>query len=310
MPTPTIGGATMTLSVLLRRKKLNFAAELAGVLRNIFMLQPLEKVLARFTQGKRVESIVGKLAPNYTAYAPGTMREATRDGIRIRVDISDFMGYMAYFGFADEANSEYFSLLKPGSTVLDIGANIGMTVLNSARRLGPQGRVIGFEPDPFNFARLKDNVALNKFSNISVENIGLGEDEAVLKLHMQTANNRGGNRINMHATEDFSLVSIRRLDDFIKAEGVETIDAIKIDVEGFELKVFRGAKVVLCRYRPLLFIELDDDNLRAQGDSAAALISFLVDCGYTNIVQAGSSAAVTASDEFTHCHFDIICRGA
>jgi hypothetical protein len=82
---------------------------------------------------------------------------------------------------------------------------------------------------------------------------------------------------------------------------------IKVDVEGFELHVLRGAEKTLRQCKPALFIELDDNNLSDQGDSAEKLVSYLEDLGYA-ITDAGTGAPVRSGKPFTNCHTDIIAR--
>jgi FkbM family methyltransferase len=166
---------------------------------------------------------------------------------------------------------------------------------------------MGFEPDPYNFNRLKDNISLNSFKNIEIYNFGLGDTKSVQKLHIETASNRGGNKINNNATENFSLIEIIRLDDFIDEKVSQKIDLIKIDVEGFELRVFSGAQNVLRTHKPILFIEVDDNNLKAQGDSSQKLMQFLTDLGYGRIERADTNEKITPQYNFKNTHFDVLC---
>ena len=276
-------------------------------LRSILKTSFFEKMLTHITYGKEVDSLIGKMPPNYTLYEPGSWRTFERDGIKICVDISDFIGYMAYFGFKDETIDSFYSLIRPNQVVLDIGANIGITVLNIAKKLKGTGKVIAFEPDPLNFKQLKKNISLNNFKNIELQNIGLGAEKSIQKLHTPTNSNRGGNRINNGASDKYTLVQIETLNSFAEINLGSKVDLVKIDVEGFEYKVLDGGRRFLKTHQPILFIELDDNNLREQGDSAVKLLNLLQDCGYIRFIKANSGEQIDANYLFTNTHFDILC---
>ena len=84
------------------------------------------------------------------------------------------------------------------------------------------------------------------------------------------------------------------------------IDLIKIDVEGFELKVLKGARKLMQKSTSL-FVEVDDNNLRLQGDTAHDLISFL-ESYFNHIFIAESGQKVKSTDDFTNCHYDVIAQ--
>jgi FkbM family methyltransferase len=174
--------------------------------------------------------------------------------------------------------------------------------------------VLGFEPDSVNYQKALKNIGLNSFDNLEVVNKGLGPAEATARLFRVNEGNAGMNRILPETGEGergpigSDVIEIVALDDFAAERGLPPIDLIKIDVEGYEMNVLRGAQGILRQHRPILFIELDDDNLRVQNDSAAQLVSFLEGHGY-RIYRADNKKKVTSADDFTACHFDIICEG-
>ena len=87
---------------------------------------------------------------------------------------------------------------------------------------------------------------------------------------------------------------------------MKKVDVIKIDVEGFEEAVLRGSEDIIRRDRPVMFIELDDDNLLENGGSARSLIGFVESLGYL-VQDAMTREAIPASKELAHCHFDVLC---
>lgn len=261
------------------------------------------------TQQKLLQPLAFKLVPNPYQYPSGSKRSYSKNGIKLELDISDYIGHYIYFDFPDPSHQTLIDLAKPGATILDVGTNIGGTVLSFACAVGESGKVYGFEPDPLNYKRCLHNLRLNSFKNIEVLNAGLGNEKAKLKLEVRTPENRGGNRIagSSSPVGEFSVIDVVTMNDFVKEKNISKVDLIKIDVEGFELKVLEGGRRVLQNSKPVLFIELDDNNLKDQGNSAKELISFLKDLGYNKIIHAENNSPVDEHSDFRNCHYDIIC---
>jgi len=284
---------------------LSFKVRFLNVFRNLFRIRPIEGALASLTTGKAPDSFVAKFVPNPYQYTQNTSRTLSRNGLKMKVDISDYIGHYLYFGFKDESVDMLLELCTPGANVIDVGANVGWTILNLAR-LSKTGTVFGFEPDPFNYDRCRENVALNDLKNISLFPIGLSDVSAQLNMEVRVESNRGGNRISTSSSGH--KVDVVRLDDFDPVKSIGRIHLIKIDVEGYELNVLEGGAALLRQHHPVLFIEMDDNNLKDQGHSAKELIVFLNNSGYGNITSADDGHIVSSTDNFTDCHFDIIAR--
>jgi FkbM family methyltransferase len=225
----------------------------------------------------------------------------------MRVDISDYIGHYCFFGFKQAAEEHLFALCGQYAQVLDVGANIGSTLLTFARR-ARDGKVVGFEPDPLNFLSCTHNLSLNGFSHARMLNVGLGSEEASFHLETRSPGNRGGNRISPPENPTGVKVQVKKLDNIFPELELDRVDLIKIDVEGYELHVLKGGAQVIGKFRPLLFIEVDDDNLLDQGHSAAQLFDFLIKLGYRSIVKAEDLQPILLDHDFSHCHFDVIVR--
>ncbi len=275
-------------------------------LRAFWKFEPLERFLASLTQGRTYGTFITKLAPNHYQYGKGTKRHVLRDGIHYELDLSDIVDWYIYFGFIDPARKHLYPLLRPGDVVVDIGANVGDISMHFARIVGPSGRVLAFEPHPLNHTRMKRNLELNHFNNIVLERVGLGARPGRFAIKSIEEGNQGMNRI---VADDAAghMIEVTTLDDHLASRPVPRLDLIKIDVEGFELNVLQGAEQVLRRFWPILFIELDDRNLREQDTDARGLIRFLEKIGYTS-VRADNGAVITAASDLHHCHFDIIAK--
>lgn len=279
-----------------------------NVFRSIFKIPVLERTLASATNNKTTKSFITKLIPNNYQYQPESYRTIKRNGIRFKVDLYDYMGWLIYFGIKDEARPKLYNLLSTKNLVVfDVGTNIGETLLNFAK-LVPNGQVHGFEPDIINYDRCCENLKMNTFTNIQLNNLGLGSEAGQYFIKTNTPSNRGGNKISTQFIENNTqIINIVTLDQYMVDKKLTKVDLIKIDVEGYELHVLKGATELIKKSKPVFFIELDDNNLKEQGHSAKALIHFLSEHNYS-IKNSETNQIITEQVDFTNCHYDIICN--
>lgn len=174
--------------------------------------------------------------------------------------------------------------LKPGDCFLDIGANIGLFSLNASVCVGDTGAVYAFEPAPVTYERLKDNIALNKFCNIKTENIGLSDTNDILNFNVSLS---GYDAWNSFATlNDVGEVTtidvpVITLDEYIKTNLLNKIALIKIDVEGWEMHVLKGATNLLSSSdSPVLMIEFTEQNAFSAGYYCGEIFDFVKSFGY------------------------------
>jgi FkbM family methyltransferase len=163
--------------------------------------------------------------------------------------------------------------LRAGDVVADVGANIGDVAIVCARTVGPRGRVHAFEPHPRVFDWLKQNINLNGLDNIQLTNAALGEHDGALDI----SNDRRDDMNRMLPAGGGISVPVRRLDEIL--EGTERIDLLKIDVEGFELFVLRGAEKVLARTQAV-YVEVGAEHFRQFGYACADVFSLLMSSGF------------------------------
>jgi len=198
-------------------------------------------------------------------------------------------GYVLYnrndtvIGRSIEVYGEYFEsevnvfrrFCTVGDVALDIGANIGTHTLALAGLVGPQGLVFAFEPQRIVFQTLCANIALNSLDNVHCINAAVGASPGTLKLFdadPNVPNNFGGVRVAMLAgAPGAAPVERLKLDDFLE---IDQLKLVKIDVEGMEADVLRGASRILARFRPILYVENDTVA------SSPELISLLHESGY------------------------------
>jgi len=143
--------------------------------------------------------------------------------------------------------------LNPTDNFIDVGASIGLMSI-FASKCSPNGTILSFEPQQERFEIIKKNVALNGCSNIQIFNNGLGQKEEQLRLHTDVFS---PSIVDMENSEgEHELIDILVLDEVINSKGIEVIKFIKIDVEGFELNVLKGAKNILSKNEaPIICVE-------------------------------------------------------
>jgi FkbM family methyltransferase len=185
--------------------------------------------------------------------------------------------------------------LRPRMTVLDIGAHHGLYSLLASKKVGPQGRVIAFEPSPRERRALRLNLALNWSRNVSVYKVALGSEAGEADFFVVEGTETGCNSLRppdlKAGTYRPIRVRVAVLDDWLREHKIEFVDFIKIDVEGAELEVLRGAsKLLSTRPRPVVLIEVAEIRTAPWGYSARETIHLMQKMGYVwfNISSDGS----------------------
>lgn len=207
-------------------------------------------------------------------------------GISMKVDTSKSMGAAIYWrGAHDWAPVFAFEkCIKPGDTVIDIGANQGEYSLIAARKTGNTGKVLAFEPMKSLYRQLRENIALNKnfeARTVAVP-IGLSEQAGVLDLYGKSGTNEGVNTLYPTAEHTVRIESIKldTLDHQLQNLGINKVDVIKIDVEGAELQVLKGAQKTLSQHLPTLLLEINRESCLAAGYTPEEILTFLKTFGY------------------------------
>jgi len=157
----------------------------------------------------------------------------------------------------------YFSTkIKQGYVVYDIGANVGFYTSIYSQLVGENGKVYAFEPSIVNYQKLQNTT--NIFSNVTLFNFGIGETKMKLFLSQGEDEIGANSRLSNDASTFGNWIDIRTLDSFIN--DIEMPNAIKIDVEGFEIDVLKGASSILKNPKlQLIGIELHSKILNEKG---------------------------------------------
>ena len=167
--------------------------------------------------------------------------------------------------------------VKAGEVVIDIGANVGFFTKRFAKWVSGNGFVIAVEPEDANFKELLKN--LNKTGTTELVRTFKGvaaEKAGTLKLAINPIH-PGDHKIGQEGIE----VPAFTIDDLVKQESAPAVCLIKIDVQGAEERVLRGAQETIKRDHPALFVEMDDVAMRKMDSSAEKVIDLLMGHDYT-----------------------------
>lgn len=191
----------------------------------------------------------------------------------------DLHGYTVLTkGDSDQINAPILArFCAPGTAVVDVGANIGELTVPFARAVGAEGACLAVEPIPF----LADAVRKTAFANgldwIEVFQCAASADAATANLDVRHSDGElldsGGSRLVDSAVAGTVQVATERLDDMVRRSriGERRVSVIKVDVEGHELPVLRGAAETLRRHRPALAIEIGNETAEARAEMVALL---------------------------------------
>ena len=179
-----------------------------------------------------------------------------------------------FSGYEKEEISLLYYLVKPGDTVVDIGANIGLYTVYLSKAVGENGRVLAFEPDPDNLLLLNENIRLNHCDNIIVFPLALGASASTQRLYLCDENKGYQSFADLAQSGKSIEIEVKKASDFID-NYYPTI--VKIDVEGAEPLVWKGMK-----YKPpYLLFEFVPAQIRALGNDPLTFLKTLVTEGYS-----------------------------
>jgi FkbM family methyltransferase len=207
---------------------------------------------------------------------PSGVHEVRAGGLRWLLDPSDHQ-QAGVFWLGEMDRWERFHLataLHSQAVFLDIGANFGYYSISLAKQTG--AKVVAFEPQSAVAQKLLKHVEMNQLSDrIRVETMALSDAAGSVSMTSYE-----GNTGKTALSDAPGEVEVIRLDDWVKANPLERLDAIKMDVEGVEARVLRGGMDTIRRFRPKLLLEVNPFALARQGESAVKLASLLAEAGY------------------------------
>ena len=195
-------------------------------------------------------------------------------------------------------------ILSPGKVFIDVGANFGVYALIASKLVRETGRVLAFEPTAQSFATLKNNIELNHASNVLAYQVALAQTKR--KAWLNYGWDPVGNWVSKDSpgSSEGEEVQTEALDQVLVEHGITHVDAIKIDVEGAEELVLRGAIGCLTAHSPIVIFEFNPDCAARLGLSPWGARDLLESLGYESVVLG--NCATSDNPESRPAYFNIV----
>jgi FkbM family methyltransferase len=202
--------------------------------------------------------------------------------------ISQWVQDHGKLNIAEEMLKPFQKYVPKDSNVIDVGASIGDHTITYAEWVGEQGLVIAFEPNPEAFSCLYHNTRYLQ-QVLPIDSVLSDSEETVL---LNKLDNSGA---SYYTVSDHGTLTAK-LDDY----DLHNISFIKIDAEGFETKIIRGAVNTIAKWRPVLLVEVNHEALRRIGSSYSELLALIQSYNYS--VQITDSRIIWSDPQY-----DIVC---
>jgi len=234
------------------KTKFNFSDFLRGNIRNICKLYPLYSGRGTIANTSLFRAISRTSEP--------IVMTKLYDGSMIFVNLDDYVGRpIYYFGDLDRKISWVFQkVLRPGDTVLDIGANFGLYTMYASKLVGQRGHVHAFEPQQNLAELIKKSAQINGYSQITLHNIALSEDDGIIDLFIPT-DNSGRASLSKKIGRSGTIIQVQKKNtaNYLSSLAIDTIRLMKLDVEGHEEIILQSGLEFFRTHRPdvILFEE-------------------------------------------------------
>ena len=214
--------------------------------------------------------------------------------------------YLFRDAYEPSVRSAIDSFVRPGDVCYDIGANQGLWSLRMAEKAGPHGQVFAFEPIAGNVASMKANATLSGCT-IEICAFALGDRDGAVEMHLPP--DVGSASLAAHGSAaDIMTVEMRRLDDVWRSQGCPDVSLVKLDVEGAEVLVLKGASAFMAQVQPVVCCEINPERLKAMGASSTDLVEVFMHLSYRTFVWDGERKALVecAIDTSQGSNLDVV----
>lgn len=168
------------------------------------------------------------------------------------------------------------SVLHPGMSVIEGGANRGVTTIATAKAVGEKGHVYAFEPVPEFFSVLQKNISANAIQNVSAHNLALFNRNGTLSFYKHGE----GSGITPADDGEPTEVQAITIPAFLNIHKIPKVDFLNLDCEGSELLIFRNIHPLLADQSPAIFCEIHHGYLNDLGQSVHDIADFFETVGY------------------------------
>ena len=227
------------------------------------------------------------------------------------------LGFLPEFlaGSSETEETRFWSTLDlRGKVVFDVGAFEGILACFFARQAK---YLVCFEPNPVNHERLVANLNLNNFTNVTPRRVGLGSlpdsftmvwDPLIPGGASLEKNTQDGMRAAHASRIRSETIQVVTLDSECESGSFPPPDFIKVDVEGLELEVLKGATATLLKHHPDLFLEMHGETMSEKMQKVAAIVEFLIQHGYNSIVHLESGQKINPANSGLAARGHLYCK--
>jgi FkbM family methyltransferase len=170
--------------------------------------------------------------------------------------------------------------LKPGMTVIDVGANVGVYAFSAAKQVGSEGKVIAIEPFPKCVEYLQETSRINQLDWVKVYGAAASDQNGHVRLSIQGASELNeviiADNVEMTSSNHYIEVPCITLDSLVEQEKIQSVNIMKLDAEGHELNVLQGARKILSEFFPIILYE----NVAGGQGNNFEVADFLIQNGY------------------------------
>lgn len=267
----------------------------------MYALEMFARAIRRSAIAARLNWFWNLITPFYEF----VLRVLFKNGLRRNINHTDVVlvsHRLRYFteSYEPEAWKWLMSQVHEGDCIADIGAYIGLYAIVLARRTGKNGEVFAFEPDCHSLALFKENVKLNKVGpELKIIESAVGDSDGEVVYHSRDCSiSSVVSSAEKEAAKDLIKVKSQTLDAFF---GDKRLDILKIDVEGYEMNVLRGARRLLSRqsgYPRAILLEVHPYAWEGYGIRKNEVVELLRGAGYT--VQDTSGTRIDTIEKYGH----------
>jgi FkbM family methyltransferase len=256
-------------------------------------------VVDRFIEACRPYRFRGKMRLLNRLVPCDGEKNATVFGYNMTLDLSRTVQRDIYIGNYERAETKLVrSILRPGMTVLDVGANAGYYTALAAQIVGEHGRIFAIEPYPPNFHRLSAWIRSNDVTQTQAFNFALGATAGSAQMFSAFANTDAPVLIP-HNQPQVSKVDVRTLDSCLSEWGLEHIDFMKLDVDGSEPAVLAGASEALATGKiAAVLCEFCEEWLVRAGSNIQTVWATLLKAGFNPVWPTSQMPTSTAFNQF------------
>lgn len=262
---------------------------------SVLLLEAARSLLNRFAiRGRcRLGSMVSRLC-----VPKGRIRLPHRLGGAMVFDFSNIHEISMYFDFfAPDLSRILARELRPGDTFVDCGANIGYFSCLASSRVGPIGKVVSIDANPYCVERIQESRAIGGYENMDIVPCAVGERDGEIAFNLADdpmySSVSNLNALEFTSTESTIIVPLRRLDDVLRDSGLtpgKRVRLLKLDVEGAEIDVIRGAAdSIEAKSLDYIYVEVHEKQIRLRGQAPEELFSLMAARGFTCAERLGAN---------------------